>query len=30
MNVTSLIPKFPRAESMKDFRPIVVANFLFK
>jgi len=26
-NVVSLIPKIQGAESIKDYRPIVVANF---
>jgi len=29
-NVVSLIPKIQGAESIKDYRPIVVANFKFK
>jgi len=29
-NVVSLIPKTQADESIKDFRPIVVANFKFK
>jgi len=29
-NVVSLIPKVPRPESIKDFRPIAIANFRFK
>jgi len=29
-NVVSLIPKIQGADSIKDYRPIVVANFKFK
>lgn len=29
-NVASFIPKFPRTDSIKDFRQIVVANLRFK
>jgi len=29
-NVVSLIPKFQGAKSIKDYRPIVIANFKFK
>jgi len=29
-NVVSLIPKIPRVDSIKNCRPIVVVNFLFK
>ena len=29
-NVVSLIPKIPGADSIKDYRPIAVANFKFK
>ena len=29
-NMVSLIPKFQGAESIQDYKPIVVANFKFK
>jgi len=29
-NVVSLIPKIQDVESIKDYKPIVVANFKFK
>jgi len=29
-NVVSIIPKFQGVESIKDYMPIVIANFKFK
>lgn len=29
-NIVALIPKFPEAERIYDYRPIALANFQFK